>query len=191
MFCPTCRSTLSERALLDANLKGYACSKGDRFYTTLIDQAGGMPTADTIEPPPLKDDLQILKFWLTDTAARARVPNQLAVACRRIVEMAERHHHVARVEEPFAFCPKCGETLSRFDSDDQYMQGLRCTSGHEYWWRGSTLHYVEGGIRANLSAELDDEFLRKVIEYYAGGNEYVEPYVHPQLRAVLKRFRAE
>jgi hypothetical protein len=188
MFCPICRSDFAERTLLDPNLIGYACKNGDRFYTTLIEQAGGIPEADTIQPPPMSNDIQTLKFWLADRRARERLPNQLALVCRRIVEMLESHHHVAKVENPFAFCPTCGETLSRFDSDDVYMQGLKCGSDHELWWRGSTVHYVERGVRTNLSAELDDAFIPKLIEYYAGDDDLIKPYVHPQLRSVLRRF---
>ena len=188
MFCPTCQSAFFEHPLLDPYLKGYACKNGDVFHTTLIEQAGGIPTADTIQPPPMIDDVQILKFWLADSHARERLPNQLALVCRRIVEIVESHHHVQEIENPFEFCPTCAETLSPFDSDDVYLQGLRCRNGHEFWWRGSTVHYVERGVRATLSAELDDDFIPKLIEYYAGDDELIRPYVHPQLRSVLKRF---
>jgi hypothetical protein len=188
MFCPICNADLYERTLLDPSLKGYACKNGDVFYTTLIEQAGGIPTADTIHPPPMNSDIQVLKFWLADRHARERLPNQLALVCRRIVEMVESHHHVAHIESPFAFCPACGETLSCFDSADVYMQGLRCGNGHELWWRGSTVNYQEGGVRANLSAELADDHIPQLIAYYAGDNELITPYVHPQLRGVLKRF---
>ncbi len=68
------------------------------------------------------------------------------------------------------------------------MQGLRCSNGREFWSRGSTLNYVEHGVRANLSAELDDDYIPKLIEYYASDDEWVKPYVHPQLRGVLKSF---
>jgi hypothetical protein len=95
---------------------------------------------------------------------------------------------IAKVENPFSFCPTCGETLARFDSDDLYMQGLRCRNGHEFWWRGRTVNYIERGVRTNLSAELDDEYMTTLIEYYAGDDELVKPYVHPQLRGVLERF---
>jgi hypothetical protein len=187
MFCPTCRSGLHERVILDPSLKGYACKNADIFYTTLIEQVGGIPTADTIQPPPMNDDIQVLKFWLAHRQARERLPNQLALVCRRIVEIVESNQHVAQVENPFAFCPTCGETLSRFDSDDLYMQGLRCRSGHEFWWRGSTVHFVERGVRANLSAELTDDYIPKLINFYTGDNELIKPYVHPQLRGALRR----
>jgi hypothetical protein len=188
MFCPICQLAFYERTLIDPNLKGYACRNGDVFYTTLIEQVGGIPTADTIRPPPMTNDIQILKFWLADPHARERLPNELAVVCRRMVEIADNNHHVSKVEDPFSFCPTCGETLARFDSDDLYMQGLRCRNGHEFWWRGRTVNYIERGVRKNLSAELDDEYLPTLIEFYAGDDELIRPYVHPQLRGVLKRF---
>lgn len=188
MFCPMCQSDLYEHPLLDPSLEGYACKNSHLFYTTLLEQVGGIPTAETIQPPPMNDDTQILKFWLTNRHARERLPNQLALVCRRIVEIVEENHRVAKVEKPFAFCPTCSETLSRFDSDDLYMQGLRCTNGHEFWERGSTINYMKRGARANLSAELDDDYIPKLIEYYASENKWIRPYVHPQLREVLKRF---
>jgi hypothetical protein len=183
-----CRSDFHERALLDPYIRGYACRNGHLFYTTVIEKIGGIPTADTIQPPPMDDDLDILRFWLTDRHARERVPNQLALVCRRFVEIAESRQQVARVENPFAFCPACGETLSPFESDDLYMQGLRCRNRHEFWCRGAKVHYTERGVRTNLSAELDDDFIPQLIEYYAGDDEVIKPYVHPQLRGVLKRF---
>lgn len=191
MFCPTCRLAFHEHTLIDPNLKGYACKNGDVFYTTLIEQIGGIPTADTIQPPTMSNDIEILKFWLADRRARERLPNELAVVCRRIVEIADNNHHVTKVAEPFVFCPTCGETLSRFESDDLYMQGLKCRNGHEFWCRGRTVSYIERGVRKNLSAELDDDYLPNLIEYYAGDEELIKPYVHPQLRGVLRRFGKE
>lgn len=188
MFCPTCRAPFSEHTLLDPNLKGYRCANGDVFYTTLNEQFGGIPTANTIKPPPMNDDIQILKFWLTDQRARERLPNQLATLCRRLVEIAEDNHHITPVRSPFAFCPTCGEPLSHFDSADVYMQGLRCSNGHEFWERGKTVFYNEGGSRANLSGDLDDDYMPTLMEYYTSDDDLIQPYVHPRLRAVLKRF---
>jgi len=190
MLCPTCQAVLIEHTLLDPNLRGYRCANGDVLYTMLNEQFGGIPAASTIEPPPMNDDLQVLKFWLTDPRARERLPNQLAVLCRRLVEIAEHGHHIAPVQSPFAFCPTCGEPLSRFDSDDVYMQGLRCSNRHELWERGKTVFYTDRGSRAQLSGDLDDDHMRTLIEFYTRDDALIQPYVHPQLRAVLKRFAA-
>lgn len=189
MFCPACRSELREHVLLDPRLKGYACGGGHFFYSTLKEQFGGIPRAAGVRPlPGGSSDVQVLKFWLTDPHARERLPNQLALVCRRLVEIAEHGRHVAKVENPFAFCPSCGDALSRFDSDDVYSRGLRCTNGHEFWERGGTVDYTERGARANLSAELDDDYMPALIEYWLDDSAWVRPYVHPQLRDVLKRF---
>lgn len=187
-FCPTCQSALQTRPLLDPNLQGYACANGDRFYTTVREQIGGIPAAGTIRPPALADDLHILKFWLTDPAARERLPNQLGVVCRRIVDIREHGYRIARVDDPFKFCPLCGDRLARFDSDDVYMQGLECGKVHVFWERGATVYYGGRGNRANLSAELSDDDLPQQIAYYVSNYKYIVPYVHPQLRDVLKRF---
>lgn len=190
MFCPTCRSDFNERTLLDPYLRGYACKNGDLFFTTLIEHVGGIPTADTVQPPAMNDDIQILKFWLTDRHARERVPNQLALLCRRMVDILERDHHLATVPNLFAFCPTCGEALVPFESDDLYMHGSRCSNGHEVWRHGSTVYYADPrGLETNLSAELVDDHLPQLLAYCAGDHEIIQPYVHPQLRAVLKRFR--
>ena len=187
MFCPRCQSALHEHELIDPSLRGYRCADGHVDFTTVVEQ-GVIPQADTIQPPPIEDDLQILKFWLTDPRARERLPNQLALLCRRMIDIVETNQHVARVNEPFVFCPACGQTLVPFDSNDVYMQGLRCGNAHEFWWRGSTVYFKEDDVRGNLSAELDDDFMPTLIDYYGGHDKIVEPYVHPQLRAVLKRF---
>jgi hypothetical protein len=188
MFCPTCQSDLHDRLLLDLNLEGYACERGHLFYSTRKEQQGGIPAANTVRPLPDGSDIQVLKFWLTDPRAREALPNQLALVCRRVVEIIENNHHVIKAETPFAFCPACGDSLSRFDSHDLYMQGLRCGNGHEFWERGGTINFIEHGARANLSAELDDEYLPALLEYWLGDSVWIQPYVHPQLRGVLKRF---
>lgn len=188
MFCPTCQAALAEHTLLDPNLKGYRCANGDIFSTTLNEQFGGIPKANTIQPPPIDDDIRLLKFWLTDQRARERLPNQLAILYRRLVEIAEDNHHIAPVASPFTFCLTCGDPLSRFDSDDVYMQGSRCRNGHEFWERGNTVFYTESGAQANLSADLDDDYMPTLIEFYTRDDDVIQPYVHPQLRAVLKRF---
>lgn len=188
MFCPTCRSEFHEHTLVDPYLRGYACKNGHVFFTTLIEHRGGIPTADTVQPPAMSDDPHILKFWLTDRHARERVPNQLALLCRRMVDIIERDHHVPNPPDLFAFCPTCGEPLSPFDSGDIYMWGSGCCHGHKFWRHGDTMFYEDHGVRTNLSAELVDDHLPQLLEYYAGDMEVIQPHVHPQLRAVLKRF---
>jgi hypothetical protein len=188
MFCPICGSGFHEHPLLDPYLKGYACKNGDVFFTTVIEHVGGIPTADTIHPPAMDDDVQILKFWLTDLHARERVPNQLALLCRRMVDIIERDRHVASVRNHFAFCPTCGEGLVPFESNDVHFFASRCRNDHEFWEHGNTVYYKSRGVRTTLSAELEDAHMPQLLEYYAGDDEIIQAYVHPQLRAVLKRF---
>jgi hypothetical protein len=185
MYCPACGSELAGRSLLDPYIEGYICANGHIYFTTLNEQRGALPRADTVDPPPMQSDVDVLKFWLTDALARKRVPNQLAWACRRLVEVMEADHHVGKPVEPFAFCPTCGTRLAHFASDDLYMQGLRCPNGHELWWRGNTVWYDRNS--ANLSVELADDDLPRLIEYYTRENDYVTPYVHPTLRGLLRR----
>ena len=189
-FCPACQSGLREKPLVDSNLRGYRCGSRHVFYTTLNEQFGGIPTADTVATlPGGTSDVQVLRFWLTDRDARQRLPNQLALVCRKFVEIAEGTGDDAEADNPFAFCPACGQGLSRFESDDLYMQGLRCQNGHEFWWRGSTISFQEQGTRANFSAELTDRDVPALVEYWLGDSKWIQPYVHPQLRGVLHRFR--
>ena len=188
MFCPACQSNLHDRTLLDPNLKGYACDSGHIYYTTLNEQSGGIPTANTVRSlPRSSSDVEVLKFWLTNQSARKRLPNQLALVCRRIVEIIENKHHVAKIETPFVFCLTCGDELSPY-GDDNYMQGWKCKNGHEFWERGGTINYIEHGARANLSAELDDDYLPTLIEAWLSDYVWIQPYVHEQLRNVLSRF---
>lgn len=154
----------------------------------LVGEIGGIPEAATISPPPLDDDIAILKFWLTDRLARCRVPDQLAVACRRLVEIAEQGRRIRR-RDIFQACLTCGGTLARVASDDPYMQLLRCDRGHEYWWRGDALTWTDSDVRMHLAADPDDETLLTLIDYYSGDHPVIQPYVHPQLRSALKRLR--
>jgi hypothetical protein len=187
MFCPTCGSVFQEHPLLDPNLRGYGCAAGHVFHTTVVEQIGGIPEAQTIDPPPAGNDLDVLRFWLTNPLARQRLPNQLAVVCRRLLENNEGVRRVAAAADPFVFCPSCSAPLARFKSDDVYLQGLRCANGHDFWHRGSYVLYVDNGVNKNLSAELDDDFMPKLIEYYVSDDKWVRPYVHPQLREALQR----
>ena len=182
--CATCAAPLTARPLDDPNLRGYGCANGHGFYSIVDEQAGGIPTADTIEPPSLSDDGAILRYWLTDPRARKRVPNMLAVVLRRILEISEHGRRIATVSAPFLFCPGCGERFHPFDSRDTHTLGRECRNGHQYYEHGYTLYYEKG--RKNLSAELYDEFLAAQIRYYLT-EPLVKPYVHPQIRAVLLR----
>ena len=176
--------------LLDPNLSGFVCENVHVFYRTVIAQEGLLPEAHTIRPPTLNNDIEILKFWLTDADARKRVPDQLAVVCRRLVEIAESDRHLPRVDRPFSFCLTCGEPLAHLDARDPYMEGLRCKNGHEFWWRGFHVHYSEQGRRNTFSVDMPDDDLPMNLEYYASTNSYAAPYVHPQLREVLNRLLA-
>ena len=187
MYCPKCQSMLRDHSLLDPKLKGYICANGHVFYTTVVEQ-GVIPQAHTIQPPEIDDDIQVLKFWLTDARARERVPDQLALACRRIIEIVETDRRVEAVNEPFAFCPTCAEKLANIDSDDVYMSLLGCSNAHRFWWRGMIMHH-DGDVGRTLSTELDDEHLLTLIAFYTSDDRMIRPYVHPQLRAVLNRFR--
>ena len=69
------------------------------------------------------------------------------------------------------------------------MQGMKCTNGHVFWERGGSLHFKEGDVRANFSAEMADDYLPQLLEAWLSDYKWTAPYVHPQLRQVLERFR--
>jgi hypothetical protein len=188
MYCPTCAAPFREHVLLDPNLQGFVCDNGDLFHKTLVEQPGVLPEANTVQPPHMTNDMDILRFWLTQPLARSRLPNQLAIICRRIVEIVEHNHRVAWVRRPFVFCPLCSSELAHVPSDDVYMELLRCTTGHEFWERGQTAWYPDGGVKTSLSAELPDEFMPQMIKSYVSDEWYIQPWVHPQVRGVLERF---
>ena len=154
MFCPACQSDLHEHTLLDPNLRGYICGNDHVYFVTLVEQAGGIPTIHNFEPPPIDDDVEVMKFWLTNPRARERLPNQLGWVCRRLIEIAEGNRRVAKLEQPFAFCPLCGDPLGQFESDDVYLQGSRCRNSHEFWDRGGSAYYKHDGVNAHLTTEL-------------------------------------
>ena len=175
------------RPLDDENARGFRCNAGHRFYSFYDEHGGIVPASKTIEPPHLADDRIILRFWLLDPPARLRVPNQLAVVVRRILELSEGGESMARIDHPFRFCPICGEAFTASDVGDGYMWHKRCRAGHTHWEHQYTLFPGDVAGRDNLSIELYDEFLSNQLDAYLT-NEMFEWYIHPQLRDVLTRF---
>lgn len=190
MYCPHCGAGTHERTLLDPNLHGFVCDNGHRLYTPIIAQVGVLPMADTIKPPPISGDIDILRFWLTNVPARQRVPDDLALLCRLFVEMVEGNPYDAADNMPFTHCLKCGEAAEHTAAGDPYMTLLRCARGHEYWWRGYTLHYTDNGVKTTISRDITAADVPRLFGYYAH-DELVRPWVHPQLRDALVRFHRE
>lgn len=178
---------MDTRPLDDENARGFRCTAGHRFYSFYDEHGGIVPASSTIKPPHLTDDRSILRYWLLDPPARLRVPNQLAVVVRRILELSEGGEPMARIDHPFRFCPICGEQFTAFDVGDGYMWYRGCRHGHTHWEHQYTLFPGDVVGKDNLSIELYDEFLPKQLDSYLT-NEIFEWYIHPQLRDVLTRF---
>ena len=155
-----------------------------------LEQTGLLPTADTIAPPPLSDDIEIFRYWLTDSRARQRVPDQLALLCRHYVDAVEGQQYDTGGYLSFTHCLHCGMPAEHTSADDPYMTLLRCEDGHEFWWRGYTLHYTDNGVRTTISHDITADDVPRLFEYYAL-EELVRPWVHPQLRGAMIRFHRQ
>lgn len=177
---------MDTRVLADANARGFRCTAGHPFYSFYDEHGGIVPASNTIDPPQIADDTGVLRYWLLDPAARLRVPNQLAVLVRRILELSEGGERMARIDFPFRFCPICGEQFTQSDVSDGYMWYKSCRHGHAHWEHQYTLFPGDRVGTDNLSIELYDEFLPTQLDTYLT-NEMFEWYVHPQLRDVLIR----
>ena len=178
---------MKTRSLDDENARGFRCATGHRFYSFYDEHGGIVPASNTIEPPHLADDRSILRFWLLDPPARLRVPNQLAVVVRRILEQSDGGEAMARIDHPFNFCPICGEQFTVSDVSDGYMWHKGCRHGHGHWVHHYTLFPGDVVGKDNLSIELYDEFLPTQLDAYLT-DEMFGWYIHPQLRDVLTRF---
>jgi hypothetical protein len=71
------------------------------------------------------------------------------------------------------FCPTCRSDFHEHPLLDPYLRGYACGNRHVYY---------------TTMIELVDDHLPQMLAYYAGDMPIIQPYVHPQLRAVLKRF---
>ena len=188
MYCPQCGASLRTRSLLDPKASGYGCENGHLFYELIAPQVGLIPTADTISPPAIANEIDVLTFWLTDARARERVPDQLAQLSRRLIEHAEGRRYGGLGDAAVDYCPQCAGVQSPIASSDPYMSLRRCDQGHELWWRGRMFHFTQDGVRITMYAEHTDAYLPRMLEYYTTDHELLAPYVHPQLRGALKTF---
>jgi hypothetical protein len=187
MYCAHCGARLRDRAIVDVHMQGFICDHGHRLHRPLVEQAGVLPTAVSVRPPVLDDDVAIFRFWLTDARARSRLPHQLALLCRRFVEITDGDAYQGGRELTFAHCLHCGAEAVYVPGSDPHMTLLRCQHGHEFWVHGSSLYCTIDGTSTTISRDLIADDVPGMVDYYAH-HEIVRPWVHPQLRGALIRF---
>src|SRR5262249_37983472 len=109
--------------------------------------------------PPLPEgatDIDILRYWLTNPVAREQLVDVLALVCERLIGIlesdaeaaarAQLHQLAKRGEEVTLLraCPRCGAPLSRhFDPTEGWVDGLTCSVGHDFWYRGWRLGFMK------------------------------------------------
>ena len=92
------------------------------------------------------------------------------------------------------FCPTCGRPLSKYhDPRDSWVDGLVCSAGHDFSYRGWRLWFTESKGELELWLFPVDTWLASTVDDAldrSGEHSWIwQDLVHPQLRAALNRLR--
>ncbi len=194
LHCPTCRSNLKGNELLDSFVHGLVCAKNHRFYVPLEATLSTM-TEKTASLTSLssKDDLDLIRSWLTTSNLRPMLNDQLATMLRRIFEIKTGKIHINYPVGPmiltiFKYCPICSEVLSHHDQDDVWVEGLKCSKGHQFRLRNGLDFPIED-TRLNLSEEMSDETLQHLIDAWLSDKPELNKQLPTKIRQILINFK--
>ena len=191
-YCPTCSSDLHTLTLLDIYRVGYRCENNHLFdaETRMIISQESADVHSVISPAhPDATDINIIKFWLTDNAARSKLNSQIAKILSKIHE-AITTESPKKTEFPiFKFCPFCKLQLEQFDQDDCWVRGIKCTNDHKLYERGGGVNYHTDDGSFHLSSELSNESVMFFIDSWLKGNPALDTNLHPEIKGIFLRFR--
>ena len=90
LHCPVCGLVLATYTLPDSKRVGYICHCGHSFFTWSRPFARYLPKPKKTRPlPEGATDLAILRFWLTNPAAREQLVDHLSLVCERLIEILD------------------------------------------------------------------------------------------------------
>jgi hypothetical protein len=94
----------------------------------------------------------------------------------------------AHLSHIFKYCPLCTEPLKPYDQDDVWVQGMQCANGHQFRMRNGVAFSIGDSKLLNLREEMADETLRWAIDQWLRNDPRFDDQLHPQIKAILKRF---
>jgi len=188
--CPTCKYKLNPIQLIDIFLLGLVCDNNHRFFIELQSPlATETVKCASIEGPTIKnrDNLEIIRVWLTDFKFRSKLNNQLAIMIRRIYEISKDNLHIIYDYNIFKYCPLCSMPLREFKQDDVWIKGLKCKNNHEFFERDGVGFSFDGGY-VNLKEEMADKVLYSLIKRWLKKEKNLQLQLHSQIKLVLMEF---
>jgi hypothetical protein len=185
-YCPSCCDQLLPGECADPWAICLACKKEHRFFimpeSPLAVNSGTAASRAFAELAGRSHDA-VARFWLSDPAARSVLNEQLALILRAIAEGRRV------ISEPlFSFCSICGGELSEYESDDIYVQGLRCPTGHNWSLRGGYFRTAIASALVGLQAEYSDAAVCQLVSTWLKGSPGLDQQVHASIRHVLADF---
>lgn len=195
IYCPTCKDRLSRVELVDVFVQGLKCGNGHRFFIPLIEvllsETEKCPLLESVEDRS-SDPLKIIRIWLSDVNYRSKLNGQLALILRRIYEIKTNNLHnkkdaTSGAEAIFKFCPICMNPLVKFEQDDIWVQGLKCSEGHEYFARNGIHFFVEGEL-VELHDEIADSTMLSLVKSWLQDKKVLKSQLHYQIKMILENY---
>ncbi len=191
--CPTCKSKLERVQLIDLFVQGLACNNNHRFYIELQTPIISVKRVKctSMKGSIARDNMGIIKSWLTDFKLRSNLNNQLATMVRRIYEITKDNLNVAYGYDIFRYCPFCVNPLKKFEQSDIWVQGLRCNNTHEFFAReGQGIGFLFEGEYINLVEEMSNTSLLVLLKNWLKEkiSRELKVQLHSQIVSVMLSF---
>lgn len=192
LYCPTCKSKLKRKRLIDIFSQGLICKNNHHFFIELkepsLTESAKCPF---IKGPIFKkaEDVKLIKSWLTNFTYRSKLNGQLAVMIRRIYEIYTANLHIPNECDVFKYCPLCAKSLKEFEQRDIWVQGLRCNEGHKFFDRLGSLRFQYQGEDLILETEMSDEILHTLLKSWLKRDKVLETQLHRQIKSILINYK--
>jgi hypothetical protein len=158
-FCPACKLPLDEYEILDPFMAGLRCKNNHCFH---IEIAHGEFKNNALMANTT-NNIEIATEWLTNTELRAEIQNQVAEILRKYIELSDSNYTDTEETNSNKFCPICGLTLEEFKQDDVWVQGLKCSNGHQLYSR-SGLSFNNATLTPDINKDTFSVLVKSYLE---------------------------
>jgi hypothetical protein len=176
--------------VLDIFASGHSCANGHRFLhyeREVLSVESERARLLNSEVDSAAGDSRVIEYWLSNEYARSHLNGQLAGMLQNIYWSYDSGDRVKPTGNPFVYCPICRGPLHDFEQNDVWVQGKRCSNGHESFERGGKLNYAVNGENTHLVCEMSDVVLASLREGWLNDSVY-QPQLHAQIRRVLEHY---
>ncbi len=135
--------------------------------------------------------MEVAKAWLSNPEYRRHIGDQIAEILRTFLEIKENiFNKKSQEEREYKYCPLCGETVNKFETDDLYVESLRCINQHTFNFRGSLWMFVDIDVLLELYQSMNYGILIKCAEKTLT-NKHFKKNVPDQVRELFLYFMEE